>query len=168
VADNETTEAAASTEAAPAQNINIQKIYVKDVSFETPNTPAVFLTPEQVQPQVDFQLTTTANNPAEEIFEVGINITVTVKMGETVAFLVEVHQAGLFRVQGFAPDQLPYVLNSYCPNILFPYARETISSLVLHGGFAPLLLEPVNFDAMFSEQVEKMKQQQAQSTETKQ
>jgi len=158
---------AAAQAAAPQQHINVQKIYIKDVSFETPNTPAVFINPPQTQPKINFQLNVDGGNAvAENIYEVILNVTVTVQVEEQTNFLVEVQQAGLFSIVGFEEDKMPYLINSYCPSILFPYVRETISDLVIRGGFPPLLLDPINFDAMYAQQVQQMQQQAAQAATT--
>ncbi len=140
------------------EEFGIQNIYVKDISFETPNTPHIFM--EKWEPKMEYEISTSINNLEEKVFEVVLNITVTVKAEEKTAFLVEVHQAGIFVVNGFAEDQLIYMLNTYCPTILYPYAREMISNLVTRGGFQPLLLAPINFEALYAEQ----QQQQTKPT----
>lgn len=140
------------------EEFGIQNIYVKDISFETPNSPQVFM--EDWKPKMEYEISTSINSLEEKVFEVVLNITVTVKSEEKTAFLVEIHQAGIFVVNGFAEDQLKYMLNTYCPTILYPYAREMISSIVTKGGFQPLLLAPINFEALYAEQ----QQQQSQPT----
>ncbi|MCS5712678.1 protein-export chaperone SecB [Candidatus Berkiella aquae] len=137
----------------------IQRIYVKDVSFETPHAPEIFR--EEWKPEVNVDLQTKTNRLEESIYEVVLHLTVTVKMGERVAFLVEVHEAGIFTVKGFNQDQLGHALGSMCPNILYPYARETISDIVIRGGFPQLLLAPVNFDALYLQHLEQQKQGKA-------
>jgi preprotein translocase subunit SecB len=139
------------------EEFGIQNIYVKDISFETPNSPQIFM--EKWEPKMEYEISTSIKNLEEKVFEVVLNITVTVKAEEKTAFLVEVHQAGIFVVSGFAEDQLKYMLNTYCPTILYPYAREMISNLVTRGGFQPLLLAPINFEALYAEQ-----QQQTEPT----
>jgi preprotein translocase subunit SecB len=129
---------------------NIEKIYVKDLSVEVPNAPAVFL--EREQPQIDVQLNTQSNSIGEEVFEVSITSTITAKIQDKTAFLVELTQAGIFRIQGVPSDQLPMVLGIGCPNIVFPYLRESISDVVIRAGFPPMLLNPVNFEALFMQQ----------------
>ena len=137
------------TETATGQ-FAIQKIYVKDVSFESPNCPDTFRA--QWQPTMDLQIHSDAKRVDEDLYEVVLAVTITAKLGETTAFLVEVHQAGLFTVSGMPEERLTPVLASFCPNILFPYAREAVSDLVTRGGFPPVLLAPVNFDAIYAEQ----------------
>jgi preprotein translocase subunit SecB len=133
----------------------IQRIYVKDVSFETPHAPEIFR--EEWKPEVNVDLQTKTNRLEDTIYEVILHLTVTVKMGDKVAFLVEVHQAGIFTLKGFPQDQLSHALGSMCPNILYPYARETISDIVIRGGLAQLLLAPVNFDALYLQHLEQQK-----------
>jgi preprotein translocase subunit SecB len=153
-------QAQAPSEAQNTGQLRLQKIYVKDVSLETPNSPQLFLTPSQAQPQVELNINTgsTVINQEQGLFEVVLHITVTVKMDNKTAFLVEVQQSGLFTLTHFLQNQLHYMLGAYCPSILFPYAREAISDLVTRAGFPPLLLEPVNFDALYTQH---MQQRQA-------
>ncbi len=139
----------------------IQNVYVKDISFETPNSPNIFL--EQNQPQTELDMSSTINKLSEEAYEVVLNITATVKTGEKTAYLVEVHQAGIFTLKDFTNDKLSYMLHSYCPTILFPFARETISNLVARGGFQPLWLSPLNFEAIYAQQLKQQQQPQSAS-----
>lgn len=143
---------------------SIQRIYVKDASFEAPNVPEIFR--EEWKPEVNVDLQTKTNRLEETIFEVVLHLTVTVKMGEKVAFIVEVHQAGIFTLKGFNQEQLSHVLGSMCPNILYPFVRETISDLVIRGGFPQLLLAPVNFDALYMQHLEQQKKAAAGSSAT--
>ncbi len=150
----------------PQQQFEIQKIYLKDVSVETPNSPLIFT--EQWKPEVNLQLNHTANGIAEQVHEVVLTLTVTAKQADKTAYLVEIKQAGIFGLRGFSGDQLGAMLGAYCPNMLFPYAREAISSLIQKSGFPPLLLNPVNFDALYMQQLARQKaaaqdQQQAPS-----
>lgn len=131
----------------------IQKIYVKDISFETPNSPQIFL--EKWEPEVGLQLSNTASVLNENTHEVVLSITVTVKVKDKTAYLVEVKQGGIFNIQGYDKEQLAAVVGSYCPHVLFPYARETVSDLVTRGGFPQLLLAPINFEALYRQHVEK-------------
>lgn len=147
-------------EQAP-QHFEIQKIYLKDASFEAPNTPAAFT--QEWQPNVNVQLNTEAKTIGEKQYEIVLSVTVTAENQEKNAFLVEVQQAGVFGLDGFEEAQLKGMLGSFCPDILFPYAREAVSDLVTRGGFPQLLLAPVNFDALYSEH---MKQQAAQQAES--
>lgn len=139
----------------------IQKIYVKDLSFETPNSPAVF-TETNWAPEVNVQLNSRAAPMADEMHEVVLSVTITAKLGDKTAYLVEVQQAGIFRTEGFEQQQLNHLLGSFCPNILFPYAREAISDMVTRGGFPQMLLAPVNFDALYAQHLQ---QQQAAAKE---
>ncbi len=138
----------------------IQKIYVKDLSFEAPNTPAIFM--EQKSPQVDLQMHNEAKSLDEQTHEIVLTITVTVKLEEKTVYLVEVKQAGIFTLSGFTKEQLEMVSATACPNILFPYARETISDVVIRGGFPPLLLNPVNFDAIYQQEMARRQQEAEQ------
>jgi len=142
---------------APQQQFIIQKIYCKDISFETPNSPAMFT--EKWEPQLKLDLNTAVNPLADNIFEVVLTVTATVKVGEKTAFLAEVEQAGIFNISGFEKPQLDAMLGSYSPNILYPYAREVITDLVNKGGFPQLVIQPVNFDAIYAQQ---MQQRQAE------
>jgi preprotein translocase subunit SecB len=144
------------------KNFSIQKIYTKDISFETPNSPQIFI--EKWEPQVDFNLGTDVQ-PLEDdnLYEVTLSVTVTVKCGDKTAYLVEVSQAGVFTLTGFNEDEMGPMMGSFCPNILFPYAREVVSDLVNKGGFPQLLLAPVNFEALYSQHLQ---QTQAPSTES--
>ncbi|OQW93677.1 MAG: protein-export chaperone SecB [Beggiatoa sp. IS2] len=137
----------------------IQTIYIKDVSFET--TSAFEIYRKQVKPIIASEMNYRSKALDKDIYEVVLNITVTVKIEEQTAFIVEVHQAGIFMLRGFTGERLAYTLGSYCPNILFPYAREIISDLVVRGGFQPLILGPINFDAMYAQQARAQQQVQA-------
>jgi len=134
----------------------IQKIYVKDLSFETPNSTTVFATNEW-KPEVNVELDTKGTKISEDVHEIILGVTVTTKLGEKVAFIAEVHQAGLFTLKGFKQDEKAVMIGSYCPNILFPFAREVISDLVTKGGFPQLLLAPVNFDALYQQHLSRQK-----------
>lgn len=140
----------------------IQRIYTKDISFETPHSPQIFQ--QEWQPNVDVQLNASSEKLAQDVYEVKLVITVTTKSADKVAFLVEIQQAGIFTAIHFPEPQLHRMLGSYCPNILFPYAREVVSDLIMRGGFPPLYLAPINFDALYEQQL-KQQQQQSQSTE---
>ena len=141
----------------PAQKFEIQKIYVKDLSFETPNSPNIFT--EKWNPKTDVHIQTENNKLDKKIFEVSIVVTVTASQDETTAFLVEVKQAGIFFIENFPEDQHKQLLGSYCPNILFPFAREVIAELITKGGFPQLLLNPVNFDALYQQHLSAVKEQ---------
>ena len=131
----------------------LQKIYVKDVSFEAPNAPQIFRDiDENEQPQVQLNLGQKATDLGENLYEVVLSLTLTCTVGTRTAYLAEVEQAGLFSIGGFSESDHAGIVGSYCPNLLFPYARQVISSMVLEGGFPPFLLQPINFDALFAEQ----------------
>lgn len=143
---------------APQGQFALQRIYVKDLSFETPNAPKVFLAPWQ--PEVNVELSTqTSRLDDGRNYEVVLSLTVTVKNDNATAFLVEVKQAGIFLIDGVPEAQVAPLLGAYCPNLLFPYARETVSDVVTRGSFPQLLLAPVNFDAVFAEAQRKRSQQ---------
>lgn len=141
----------------------IQRVYVKDSSFETPNTPGVFQ--QQWEPELSLDLNTHNNQLEKDVYEVVLTVTATVKNQNAIAFLAEVKQAGIFTIQGAPADQLDHLLGSFCPNILFPYARETITSQVIRGSFPQLVLAPINFDALYMQQLEeKRKAKQEEET----
>ncbi|HFS0005851.1 TPA: protein-export chaperone SecB [Proteus mirabilis] len=137
----------------------IQRIYTKDISFEAPNAPQVFQ--KEWQPEVKLDLDTSSNTLAENVYEVILRVTVTATMEEETAFLCEVQQAGIFTVEGIEGTQLAHCLGAYCPNVLFPYARECITNLVGRGTFPQLNLVPVNFDALFMNYLQQQQQQDA-------
>lgn len=127
---------------------NIEKLYVRDLSIEVPNAPAAFL--ERDQPNVNVELATNGRALEEGFYEVSLKVTVTAKVGEDkTLFLVEVTQAGVFQLRNIPQSDLEPVLMIGCPNILFPYAREVVSDAVTRAGFQPVLLAPVNFEAMY-------------------
>lgn len=130
----------------------IQRVYVKDLSYETKNTPAVFQ--QKWEPELSLDLNTHSTQLDDGVYEVVLTVTATVTNSKTIAFLVEVKQAGIFSIKGAIPQQLEHILGSFCPNILFPYAREAITSQVINGSFPQLVLAPINFDALFAKQLE--------------
>lgn len=140
-------------------HFEIQRIYIKDISFEAPNTPQTYL--EEWKPEVSLNLETKSNRVQDNVHEVVLSITVTVTSSKKTAFLIEVHQAGLFLINNFPSDQLHQMLGSFCPNILFPYVREAVSDVVVRGGFPQLLLAPVNFDALYAQHMEKQSKEKA-------
>lgn len=137
----------------------IQKIYVKDVSFETPNSPQIFT--EAWKPEVNMQMGNTAVVLSEGVHEVTLSLTVTAKLGEKTAYLAEVQQSGIFNISGYGNKEISAMVGSYCPNILFPFAREALSDIVTKGGFPQLLLSPVNFDALYNEYMQQAEKQAA-------
>ena len=156
-------EQAAGTQEQPQQQFALQRIYTKDLSLETPNTPQIFK--KQWQPQVNVDLGTKSDKIDEQgNFEVVLTITLTAKVEEETAFLTEVQQAGIFFITGFEGEDLRRILGTAAPNILFPYARECIDSLCVKGGFPPVMLAPINFDAMY-QQALAQSQQTAESSE---
>ena len=151
MSDSKETTPERSNENAEPQ-FSIEKIYLKDVSFESPAAPAIFT--EDWTPEINMELNSQANPIENDFYEVELNITVTAKNNDTTGFLVEVKQCGIFSISGMDDANLNGMLGSFCPNILFPYAREAISDLVSKGGFPQLLLAPVNFDALYAQHVQ--------------
>ena len=137
---------------APQKQLILQKIYVKDLSFESPKAPMVFTT--NVTPQTQLNVRSSAQEVAPDTTEVTLTITVEAKDKDTTLFLAEVAQAGIFFVQGYSADERSILVGSFCPNTLYPFAREAISELVIKGGFPPLLLQPLNFDAIYAQAVQ--------------
>lgn len=132
----------------------IEKLYVKDISVEVPNAPEIYL--EQETPQVEIQLNTSGRGLGDGVFDVVLTVTVTATAGEKTVFLVEVGQAGIFRIMNVPEEQLEPLIAVACPNILFPYAREVVSDAVTRAGFSPIVLQPVNFEAMYMQRQEEM------------
>jgi preprotein translocase subunit SecB len=132
----------------------IEKVYLKDVSFESPAAPGIFSADSDWQPSINLKLNTEQQHCGQDLFEVALKVTVTATQGERTAFLVEIQQAGLFRISGIEAQGLAHLLGSYCPSVLFPYAREVVGDLVQKGGLPPLVLQPINFDALYAQQQE--------------
>jgi preprotein translocase subunit SecB len=139
------------------QVFEIQKIYQKDVSFEAPNSPQIFT--QDWKPDTNVQITTAARELEAGVHEVVLNITVTAKSVDKTAYLVEIQQAGIFTLKGFEKQQLGHLLGSYCPNLLFPFARESVAELIAKGGFPHFLLAPVNFDALYAQHQQQVREQ---------
>lgn len=154
MAENEgnTPEAAAaqSTEQREGPQFAVQRIYLKDCSFESPRSPAVFQ--GQWQPKINFDIKTRNSKVQDDVFEVVLVLTVEATLEEEPGFIVEVHQAGIFTAKDFGDGELEQLVATVCPTILFPYARETIDSLVVKGSFPALMLAPINFDALYTQQ----------------
>jgi preprotein translocase subunit SecB len=131
--------------------LSLQKVYIKDASFEVPGAPQIFQ--EQGQPQVQLNLSQQVGTLADNVYEVVLTVTVTCKLAEKTAYLAEVQQAGVFGMSGFDPANREAVLATYCPNVLFPYARQVVSDLIQNGGFPPFLLQPINFESLYAEQM---------------
>jgi preprotein translocase subunit SecB len=133
-----------------AAQFSLQRIYVKDASFESPKSPQAFRS--QWKPHVNLELNTRHAEIQEDLYEVVLHLTVTAKNeAEEVIYLTEIQQAGIFMIKGVADAALAQTLGSFCPNVLFPYAREAIDALVVKGSFPPLMLAPVNFDAVYEQ-----------------
>ena len=130
----------------------IEKVYVKDLSLEIPNAPQVFT--EQTQPQIDVQIESAESRFQQDYYEVTLSVTVTARAGERVLFLAEAVQAGIFAVRNVPEAELAPLLGIACPNLLFPYVRETISDLVTRGGFPPLLLSPISFEQLYLQRLQ--------------
>ncbi len=139
-----------SEQEAPQKQIAIQKLYLKDFSFESPNSPKVF-TEADWKPKTNLNLRSAHAAVGEDVHEVVLTITVEAKQDDTSLFLVEVAQAGLFHVSGYSDEEFEAIVGSFCPGTLFPYVRETIASIVSRGGFPEFLLQPINFDALYAE-----------------
>jgi len=133
----------------PQKQLLLQKIYVKDLSFESPKAPMVFTT--NVSPQTQLNVRSSAQDVAPDTTEVTLTITVEAKDKETTLFLAEVAQSGIFLIQGYAAEERSILVGSFCPNTLYPFAREMIADLVTKGGFPQLLLQPLNFDAIYAQ-----------------
>ena len=136
----------------------IEKVYVKDLSLEIPNAPKAFL--EQVQPQLEVRIDTASDGFAEGYYEVTVSATITARIGERTLFLVEAEQAGIFAVRNVPAQELDPLLGIACPNILFPYLRETISDVVVRGGFPPVLLAPLSFETLYLQRMQEQQQGQ--------
>ena len=137
---------------APEKQLAIQKIYVKDFSFESPNTPQVF-SKSDWSPKTDLNLRSSHTVASENNHEVVLTITVEAKEDDQTTFLVELHQAGLFHISGYTEEEFKALVGSFCPNILFPYARESIAGIIAKGGFPEFILQPINFDALYAQGV---------------
>ena len=152
----------ASNENQQAQpGFGIEKLYVRDASIEVPNAPQIFT--DRTAPEVSVELGNSVQKLDDGVFEVALKVTVTAKMNDKTAFLVEVTQAGIFAIRNVPDENMEGIVSITCPNILFPYAREAVSDMVTRAGFAPVLLNPINFEALFMQQ----KQQQAENAGAK-
>lgn len=158
-----TTTNAAQQPAEDNSQFMVQRVYIKNLSYETNNTPAVFQ--EKWEPELSLDLNSENHELGKDVFEVVLTVTAKVTNNNKTAFLVEVEQAGIFTIQGPTKEQLDYLLNSFCPSLLFPYAREVISSEVMRGSFPQLVLAPINFDALYLQQLEEQKKQPTKQTE---
>jgi preprotein translocase subunit SecB len=148
----------AEQEQATEKQLAISKIYVKDFSFESPQAPEVF-TRGDWKPQTGLNLRSTHNGLDGNAHEIVLTITVEAKEGDKTLFLVELHQAGIFEIAGYSQEELEGIVGSFCPNILFPYARETIATIIQKGGFPEFVLQPINFDALYLQAKQKQQEQ---------
>ena len=147
-------------EAPAAATFTVEKIYIKDVSFEAPNAPQVFN--EQGQPELQMNLNQKVQRLADNAFEVVLGVTLTCNVNGKTAYLAEVEQAGVFGLAGFEDAGVDAMLGTQCPNVLYPYAAQTISALIQGGGFPPFFMQPINFDALYAESLrQRAAQQQA-------
>jgi len=156
----EQNQGAAEQEQQQAQ-FQLQKLYVKDVSFELPNAPQIFQ--EDGQVEIKMNLAQKVENLAENVREVVLTVTVTASLGEKTAYLAEVQQAGIFAISGLNEQATHAALNTLCPSTLFPYARRAITDLVADGGFPPLVLQPLNFDQIYAQRLQEAQSQAAAS-----
>ncbi len=147
----------------PERQFAVQRIYTKDLSFESPNAPEIFR--GEWKPQNELNLNTKVNRLSAQAYEVVLSVTVTAKVGDKTAFIVEVQQAGIFTMAGFTEQELGPMLGAYCPNLLFPYARETVSDLVTKGSFPQLVLQHVSFDALFAQHQQEAAAQATEAAE---
>lgn len=134
-------------DAGDGRRVTLQKIYLRDASVEVPDGPRVFTS--EWKPKIDVDLDTRIQNAGQDHHHVVVTVTVTAKLEDHTAYIVEVQQAGVFTLQGFGEEDRRRVLGVYCPDTLFPYVRETVSDLVQRAGFPPFLLQPINFDALY-------------------
>ncbi|MDH5454632.1 MAG: protein-export chaperone SecB [Gammaproteobacteria bacterium] len=155
----------AEQEKAAEKVLAISKIYVKDMSFESPQAPAVFKGAEW-KPQTNLNLRSSHKLVEDNIHEVVLTITVEAKEKDTTLFLVEVHQAGLFEIAGYGGEELAAITGSFCPNILFPYAREAVAGTIQKGGFPEFVLQPINFDALYMQSKQQAAAAQAESAQS--
>lgn len=149
------------SEEEAAQQFNIQKIYTKDISFESPNSPEIFAMPD-FKPEINVQINTGNKKLGDNTYEAVLTITITAKQEDKTAYLVEIQQAGVFDISGFDDVTLGGMLGAFCPETLFPFAREVASDLVTKGGFPQLLLQPINFSAIYQQHLQ---QQQTEAAE---
>ena len=160
---DETTNGAAAPAEANAPAFTVEKIYVKDVSFEVPGAPAIY--GEGTQPELQLNLNQRVQRLGESLFEVVLGVTLTCKAGDKVAYVAEVQQAGVFGLAGLEPAAVDGLLGTQCPAILFPYVRQLLSDLIQAGGFPPFFLQPINFDGLYAETLRQRAEQQANGDE---
>ncbi|TVP51817.1 MAG: protein-export chaperone SecB [Halomonadaceae bacterium] len=169
MAENETPQGAAGGQNADAESqpqFAIQRVYTKDSSFESPNAPKIFQ--EQWKPQVSMDLNTAHSKISDNQYEVVLTLTITSKLEEKTAYMVEVQQAGVFQVKNIEGARLAQLLGAYCPNMLFPYAREAVDTLVTKGSYPALMLAPVNFDAIYQQALQRKEEEAKKGAEAPQ
>lgn len=160
--ENKTPEQAGDSQVPSDAQFLVQKVYVKDISFETPNSPEIFKM--EWKPIVDMNMTNNATPIGDDHFDVVLTVTLTVKIDDKTAYLVEVNQAGIFMLRNLPEDVIGRMLSIVCANILFPFAREAVSDVITRGGFPQLLLSPVNFDALYAQQQQEAGQAKPDTT----
>lgn len=146
------------------KRISVAKIYVKDFSFESPMSPEIFKS-DKWSPKTNLNLRSGQTEQGDDVYEVVLTITVDAKEDDKTVFLVELQQAGLFELAGYSPEELAAITGSYCPSILFPYAREAIASVIQKGGFPEFVLQPINFDALFVQSQQQAAEAAAETAE---
>ena len=151
------------TQDAPKREFALQRVYTKDISFETPNTPAIFQ--KEWKPDTKVNLNTEMQQLTDGVYEVVLTVTVTTTIGEETAYLAEVKQAGIFTITGFNEQELGPLIGAFCPNQLFPFVREVLSDLVMKGSFPQMVLQPVNFDALYAQHQQELAKQSGQAPE---
>jgi preprotein translocase subunit SecB len=156
----ETPEAQAQAQEAQTPQLSMQRVFLKDISFESPRSPMIFQ--EEWKPEVGLELNTKSRQVGENVYEVVLEITVTVKNNGNTGYLVQVQQGGLFVISGLDDQQLHHALGAFCPATIFPYARENIDAIVVKGSFPAIMLAPINFDALY---IESLQKQQAETTQ---
>lgn len=150
---------------APKREFVLQRVYTKDVSFETPKAPGVFQ--KEWKPETKINLNTEVNKLGDDVFEVCLTVTVTTQLGEETAYLAEAKQAGIFTIIGFNEQEMGNMLGVYCPNQLFPYLREVLSDLITKGSFPQLVLQPINFEALYAQHQQQVAGQASSVSEAK-
>lgn len=156
--ENQTNEAGQASQEGNGQQFALQRIYIKDLSYESPLGVEAFS--QNWKPQVNQEINTKNAKVGDDAYEVVLSLTITVKLDEKVAFLIELQQAGIFGIKGFNNEQLAHILNTMCLQILFPYARETIDSIIIKGSFPALMLPPINFDALYAQAIAQQQEKQ--------
>ncbi|KZN14173.1 protein-export chaperone SecB [Marinomonas sp. TW1] len=154
------TAATQETQEAQTPQLSLQRVFLKDISFESPRAPMIFQ--EEWKPEVGLELNTKSRQVGENVYEVVLEITVTVKNNGETGYLVQVQQGGLFVISGLDEQQLHHALGAFCPATLFPYARENIDAMVVKGSFPAIMLAPINFDALYVESLQKQQGETAQ------